>query len=431
MNHALATPKATAHATPAGTGSTTGSTTGPTSARSHGEDLRGVAQLAVTATTEVANTVEAMHRTIASGPAWLGLPLAVPAAALTQLAYAPVLAITRAIGAGVEFALAQFGGRLGASTPGAERDAALAALNGVVGDHLKATDNPLAIRMHFRVQTERAAAPLELSKPGLLAQLPGAGSKLLVLVHGSSMNSQQWQRRGHDHGAALARDCGFTPVYLDYNSGLHVSDNGEQLAAHLELLVANWPTEVSEICVLAHSMGGLVARSACQHGELNEHAWRRHVKQMIFLGTPHHGAPLERGGNVIDVALSLSDYSAPIGRLARLRSAGVTDLRFGNVRTEDCSAAERFAWSKDSRTPLALPVNVACYAIAGTLSSHKAGKLLGDGLVPVASALGEHANPRLSLDFPASRTWVAERAAHLDLLSAPNVYAQVHEWLTA
>ena len=56
------------------------------------------------------------------------------------------------------------------------------------------------------------------------------------------MNDRQWQRKGHDHGAASPRTrpsrARYTPVYLHYNTGLHVSINGREFAGLLEALRA-------------------------------------------------------------------------------------------------------------------------------------------------------------------------------------------------
>lgn len=198
--------------------------------RRHAADLRGVAKLAVTATRGVTNVVEDMHRTIASGPAILGQPLARPVRALIPLAYGPVRGVTSLVGLSIDLVLSQLDRLLGESAPSAERDAVLAVLNGVLGDYLERTKNPLAIEMSLR--SSRSVLSLE---PGTLSeQLPGATDKLVVMVHGSSMSDRQWSRAGHDHGAALERDLGYTPIYVRYNSGLHISTNGRSLDTILE-----------------------------------------------------------------------------------------------------------------------------------------------------------------------------------------------------
>ena len=253
------------------------------------------------------------------------------------------------------------------------------------------------------------------------------GPKLLVLVHGSSMRDRQWLQAGHAHGAALARDLGYTPVYLNYNSGLHVSTNGRAFAAQLERLVASWPVAIDELVLVGHSMGGLVARSACHAGA--DHAWRSHLRALIMIGTPHHGAPLERGGNWIDVLLGVSRYSAPLVRLGMIRSAGVTDLRYGNVLDEHWQGRDRFEYRADDRTPLPLPEGVRCYAIAGSLSPAAGDRVRSDGLVPVASALGIHARPELALAFPEAHRLVAYGTGHVRLLGSATVYDALRTWL--
>ena len=157
------------------------------------------------------------------------------------------------------------------------------------------------------------------------------------------MNDLQWSRGGHDHGAALARDCGFTPVYLRYNSGQHVSINGHALAQQLQGLVDAWPVPLERCVLLGHSMGGLLARSALHYGTQAGLGWRSRVTDLVCLGTPHHGAPLERAGNWIDMLLGATPYAAPFARLGKLRSAGITDLRHGNLVDEDWVGRDRFA----------------------------------------------------------------------------------------
>jgi len=393
--------------------------------RNHVEDLRGASRLAIEATQGVTALVEEMHRTIVGGPDVLGRPLAGPAAMLLAPIYGGIRAVTKLIGHGIDGALGQLSAMLGERVPVVEHEALLAVLNGVLGDYLHETGNPLAIKMRLR----HGGKPLVLEHEALATALPDASRKLLVLVHGSCMGVLQWKRRGHDHGAALARELGYTPVYLHYNSGLHVSTNGESFAALLEQLVAAWPSPIDELVILAHSMGGLVSRSACHFGELAGHAWRRKLAKLVCLGTPHHGAPLERGGNWIDVLLEVSRYSAPLARLGRIRSAGVTDLRFGNVRHEDWAGRDRFAGGEDLRVLLPLPEGVACHAIAGVLKAEASGKPETDGLVPTGSALGRGTTPERELGFAESAQWIAYETGHLDLLDSPQVYAKLEEWL--
>lgn len=389
------------------------------------DDLRAAARLAIDATTRVTDVVEAMHTTIASGPAVLGEPLGRPVRLVNGAVYGGIRGITRLVGKGVDRALAPLTPLFGEGSSGPERDAALAVLNGVLGDYLVETASPLAIAMTLR----HAGRALPLETRALHATLPDATRKVVVLVHGSCMNDRQWTRHDHDHGRALSRDLGFTPIYVHYNSGQHVSTNGRALDGLLEELALAWPVPLEEIVLLGHSMGGLVARSTLHVAESGARTWRAKTTKLVTLGTPHHGAPLERGGNWIDVLLGVSRYSAPLARLGKLRSAGVTDLRFGHVRDEDWSGRDRFAAGGDPRGALALPAGLAGYAVAATRSREGAADYFGDGLVPVDSALGRHARAELTLAFPEAHRFIVYGKDHLDLLDDAEVYEKLRMWL--
>jgi pimeloyl-ACP methyl ester carboxylesterase len=178
---------------------------------------------------------------------------------------------------------------------------------------------------------------------------------------------------------------------------------------------------VEELVILGHSMGGLVARSACHHGHEAGHAWLKDLRKLMFLGTPHHGAPLERGGHGLDFVMDLSPYSAPFTQIGKSRSAGIRDLRHGTI-TGDPSAC------------VPLPEGVRCYAVAATLAERRgviAERLLGDGLVPLDSALGRHPDPARTLELPKQRQWIGFGMGHLELLNRPEVYAQLGKWLAS
>jgi pimeloyl-ACP methyl ester carboxylesterase len=386
--------------------------------------------LAVAGISGVVDLVEAMHHHIAIIPRILAKPERDRTTGITRLVYRSIRGVVKLVGDGLDALLERLAPLLDERGTWPGRESLLAALNGVLGDYLEASSNPLAITPSLR----RNGIALPRKRASLAAAIPGANGKLVVLVHGLCMNDLQWTRKRHDHGAALARDLGYTPLYLHYNSGLHVCANGRAFAAQLESIVRDWPVTLTELVLIGHSMGGLVVRSACHYGAQAGHAWLSRLDAIVFLGTPHHGAPLERIGNGVDVLLGASRYSAPLARLGRIRSAGITDLRFGNLVDEDGSESDRFARKGDRRIAVPLPEGVACYTIAATLAKSKdvrGGGRIGDGLVPLASALGRHANPQLALRFDASRQHVVRRTGHLDLLSSRRAYAQIRRWLAA
>jgi hypothetical protein len=389
--------------------------------------VRGWGRLAFEATAGLATVVEGMHHNISRAPGLLGPPAPGRTRGITGLVYASIRGVAQAMGWGLDAALAPLSRAAGEARSTPEPEAIVAALNGVVGDHLAATGNPLAIPMRLRCD----GRTLPLEGAGLAAALPGAGPRVAVLVHGLCMTERRWSRRGHDHGAALARDLGFTPVYLHYNTGLHVSTNGRALAALLERLVEAWPVPVEDLTLLGHSLGGLVARSACHHAEADGLRWRRRLRALVCLGAPHHGAALERGGNAIDRLLGASPYTASLARLGKIRSAGITDLRHGSLLDDDWAGRDRFARAHAPPGAVPLPARVRSYAVAATRARRAgvADGLVGDGLVPLPSALGRHADPARALAFPERHTYVARGASHFDLLSDPRVYERLRRWL--
>ena len=187
----------------------------------------------------------------------------------------------------------------------------------------------------------------------------------------------QWQTQHDgqpvDHGQAVAAAIGATPVYLRYNTGQHISSNGHELSALLEQLAQYWPMPLESITVIAHSMGGLLIRSAVHSARAAGLTWPDKLKSIVFLGTPHHGAPLERAGHWIDQLLGATPWSAPFTRLTGLRSAGITDLRYGFVSDEDWGGKARPRRHPDTRQFVPLPIGVDCYTVAATTAAQRRG----------------------------------------------------------
>lgn len=378
-------------------------------------DLRGYAKLAIDATTGLTDLVEALHGTILNPLRKKNPQQPIRTRGVTGMVYRTIGGVTGMVGSGVDALLGILPGAVEEGSASPEREAIVSALNGVMGDYLAASGNPLALPMTVRSK----GMPLTLEHKALRAALPDAKGRVLLMIHGLCMNDLQWTRAGHNHGSQLAASLGFTPLYLRYNSGLSIADNGRNLAALLETLIEQWPVPIQELVLLGHSMGGLVARSACAQSDAQAR-WRKSLKRMVFLGTPHFGAPLERGGHWVDLLLGATPWSAPFAQLGKLRSVGITDLRHGTLLDS-------------SHHPL--PRGVRCHAVAATTSraTDKQGmvqrKLWGDGLVPLDSALGVHADPSRTLKMPATRKLIVYGTNHLDLLASQEVATQLEAWL--
>jgi pimeloyl-ACP methyl ester carboxylesterase len=407
-------------------------------------DLRGLAKLATQATVNVTKMAEGVTQSVWST---LGAPSGKDkdqTRGITGLVYKSIQGVAQLVGKGTESLLTSLQPLLDKidqePRESAPREAVLAALNGVMGDRLVESDNPLATPMTLRFKNEA----LNWEAMPAKAVLTG---KVLIVVHGLCMNDLQWtvqidEKTAHhtvNHAETLAAKLGYTPVYVRYNTGLHTSQNGQTLSNQLELLSALWPVPLTEISVLVHSMGGLVTRAAVHLAQQNKRQWVKKLKNIVFLGTPHHGAPLEKAGNWVDVLLGVTPYSAPFKRLVELRSSGITDLRFGNVLDSDWQGEDRFKpktkQEQNTREQLPLPNEtdgIACFTVAATLAAKRslvADRLIGDGLVPLNSALGVHSDPARSLVFTKSSQMVVYRTNHMAMLGSAEVGEQLVVWL--
>ncbi len=390
--------------------------------------LQGITRIIIDTTLGITDLVETMHNRVVHPPLLPSTPIQHLITNITGITYKNIRWSTKLIGVSLDKALGQLHVVLGEIKTTIEKEALRSALNGVVGDYLEENENPLKIKMQFRYLSKS----ITLNHKSLNAIYPTINGKILLMIHGACMNDLQWMRKEHNHGEALAKDLGKTPIYLHYNSGRHISSNGKNLNELLENLVLSWPVPIEELVIVSHSLGGLVSRSAMHYGIQEQNTWIKHLKKIVFLGTPHHGAPLERTGNYLDVILESIPYAKPFARLGKIRSAGITDLRYGNLIDEDWQDKDRFKLYKDARQHIPLPKRIDCYSIAAVIGkatdpiSHR---IIGDSLVDVKSALGQHKKPSKNLAFKEKNTWIAFESNHLDLLNNPNVYDKIKAWL--
>ena len=312
---------------------------------------------------------------------------------------------------------------------GKKLEASLAVLNGAIGDYLVRTGNGLATAMGL-VSRTGDPAPLTLERAALSRALPAASPRVALLVHGLMSTESIWTMAdGTDYGALLARDLGYTAVYLRYNSGLAIADNGASLSRALDGFVAAYPVPIESLVTIGHSMGGLVIRSACHVGRLEgPRAWLPLVQKAIYVGTPHLGAPLERVGRAVARLLRTIDdpYTRLIAEIADLRSDGLKDLGDADLRHEDRAA--RGARLRDPHHPVPLLPEIQHYLVAGALSeSPWLATLFGDSVVPVRSATAGLVD-LTSGALPPSHVKILDGTSHLMLARDPQVYDAIREW---
>jgi len=394
-----------------------------------------LAQLAFDELGQGAGGIGDVHRAVAqrvfrhTGPG--AAPVRVLHDAIAGTAYAAVGAAARLVGAGAGSALAARAAVQGApplsATP--RGGAALAVLQGLRGDALEREGSPLAQPM--AVRAGGVAVPPDPA--ALRAAFPDATRRLVVFLHGLMETEGAWRLGGREtYGRRLRADLGCTPVDVRYNSGRHISENGRSLAALLDAVVAAWPVEVHEVALVGHSMGGLVARSACWHAAQDGRPWVRLVRHVVSLGSPHLGAPLEQGVHLAAAALSALPETRPFGGFLRRRSAGIRDLRQGSLVDEDWSGRDPDALRAAACREIPLLEGAThCFVSATVTRSprHPIGRLVGDTLVLQGSASGR--SRRRRIPFEEELGHHLGGATHFTVLNHPEVYDKLRGWLSA
>lgn len=383
------------------------------------DDITAISSLVTDAILGITSIVEEIQHNIVEPKVLPKTPIQKAITGISKLSFWGVKTISKLVHNNISIALRALPSTFNRIESSQQREITLAIVNGVLGDHLQKANNSLEIKMSIRHKGKQ----VELHEANL-TNTYGSSKKILLVLHGLCMNDLQWTRKGINHAENIANTHNYVPVYVHYNTGLHISDNGNRLAEILQHLFLAWPTAIDQISVLAHSMGGLVFRSTIQIAEENKLSWRDAIDKIAFLGTPHHGAPLERAGNYVDITLDNSPFIKPLSKIGKIRSAGITDLRYGSISREDWFDKNRFANSSSPRKHVPLPKDVDILAVAASKSPSAGGtkeRILGDGLVYVDSALGKHKKSSYDLQIPSENTFIEQNISHFDLLSDVNV----------
>jgi hypothetical protein len=311
----------------------------------------------------------------------------------------------------------------------------LGAVGGWAGDRVAEQQSALAPQMRMRLHDGRLRRlPANLAED---ARASGtATGRLAVFIHGLCETDRCWsfaaEKRWGDltttYGSMLRDDDGWTPLYLNCNTGLHISQNGRELAEQLEDLVRLWPVEVTEIAIIGHSLGGLVGRSAAHQGQALGHGWVTPLRHIVGLGTPHLGAPLERLTNWGTHRLARLPETKPYATWLNRRSVGIKDLRYGAVLEDDWSGFDADELLNDRVTPATMLPGVAYSVASATLSREPEGIFAMDLLVQHSSAHG--IGKIRSIPFEQDRMFhLGGRKHHFDLLADRTVYETMRGWL--
>jgi pimeloyl-ACP methyl ester carboxylesterase len=402
-------------------------------------ELQALSRLAGSLAGDATRRIGDVHRAVAHR-AWkvtgqAGAPSRVVHDVISAGVYTGVGHSLRLTGVAAGLALELAGDTAGWRAPSETHrgNAVLGVINGLLGDRLPGPHATLAIDMAVR----RRGRDVALDTGALRDAFPDATGDVAVFVHGLVETDRSWRwaadrtygDRRVTYGSRLRDDLGITPVYLRYNSGLRIGENGRLLDRLLVELVEHWPVPVERLLLVGHSMGGLVIRSACHHAVDHGHRWAGLVDHTVYLGTPHHGAPLARGAYRAGKALTRLPEVRPFGELLHDLSAGIDDLRHGSVVVKDWTGEDPDAWLDEDVALLdTCRHHVVCASVAKQAGS-ALDELVGDLLVQVTSANGR-AERRKHLEFVAEEGLSLNGLNHFSLLNHPEIYVKLREWFT-
>ncbi|MGI4884620.1 MAG: lipase family alpha/beta hydrolase [Janthinobacterium lividum] len=335
----------------------------------------------------------------------------------------------------------------------------LPVLNGALGDQLAARRDPRALRLSFRHDGH------DVSVAAL--GLRGPRQKTVVFVHGLMGDEQIWQTGFADapdyrrYGPRLAAEAGVRVLYVRFNSGLHLSENGRALSHLLAELATAYPDALGELVLVGHSMGGLVIRSAGHYGSTEpleapgeplkapaapaetagqlwpaEAPWLAHLRAVFLLGTPNDGSWLEQNSHFAARLLQRIDLFPTrfLSNALNQRSNGIKDLRRSILVDEDWLDAHADDLTPP-RTAVPLRPGVAYHILMGAwLKTSRPAALrqyFGDGLVSRGSAQGAaiFGNEAALPSGTSVRTAEFHQQHHSGLLTHPEVYQYLKHWL--
>ena len=309
-----------------------------------------------------------------------------------------------------------------------------ASINGFWGDYLRRKNSRLDLGMTLRNHGRHLPTTAE----AFAAAFPNPTNKVCVFVHSLAATEWLWSLSSEHHygdhdvtfGTRLADDLGFTPIYIRYNTGQHISENGRALAKLITEALDAYPVPVEEVALVGHSMGGLVARSAAHYAREHDEPWIAQLRHVACIGSPHLGAPLEKAVNLLTAALKKLDAAGAQvpAEILDSRSAGVKDLRYGYTVDEEWAGRDPDEVFADARRNVPLVDGVGYYFLAATISrdpEHPFGQLLGDLMVRLPSASGE--TPERARRIPFSSGAVFSGMNHVHIANHPDVYEALRD----
>lgn len=315
--------------------------------------------------------------------------------------------------------------------PKAKEDT-LAVFNGFFGDRLKESGSHLATPMGLRLRHK--SCDLDLDNLATLIESPH--KRVCILIHGIMANDHFWSfsdDRSMDYGTSIKSSGDVSVLYLRYNSGQHISTNGQELRSLLDKLITSWPVQIESLNLICHSMGGLVARSACYYGEKSKSLWPSLTHKIFMIGCPSKGAPLEKIANITTFTLNkiFNPWTKAIAKVIESRSDGIKDLRYGYLLDSDWQETNQDSIIPKPAAQVPLLESATYYVIVGSLwenTDHLAAKIFGDAMVTQFSAKDQGMVQNRSGKYEPENIKIFSKISHVALANSPVINSQIMAW---
>jgi pimeloyl-ACP methyl ester carboxylesterase len=219
------------------------------------------------------------------------------------------------------------------------------------------------------------------------------------------------------------------PVYVRFNHGRHISENGKELLELVLQLLKHRPD--LKINIIAYSLGCLVVRSLLYYSrEKGLSLNHRNVKKVVFVSSPDGGSYLEKAGFWLGFLLEKTPYLVLqiIGVIGNMRSDAIKDLSHGIIREEDWVTYNPLTryWGEKYFGELD---GIDCYQF---YSSYGEGgtflqNWLGDGIVEYPSLIYLRDKVFLKKDKPHLRSVELSQTNHFTILQSGVLISKVKE----
>ena len=267
-------------------------------------------------------------------------------------------------------------------------------LNGLHGHTMSEKGHKALINMSFRYQSR----DISIEKLKEFYDFSKYNGTVIIFIHGLMNDESIWKSKPGNRkkwlGSAIEDEMKANALYVRYNTGRHISENGRQLSSLLQHFIEVHQS-INQLNIVCHSMGGLVSRSACYYSGIHNQSWTGILKKVFLIGVPNEGSYLARVAYMTQYFFRKIDPSEndSVAKFFDVRSNGIKDLSFGYLVDEDWQNSKDGNVKNIQQTKVYPLPHVYYYLIAASVTEenekNRIFTFFGDGLVEKKSALSD------------------------------------------